>query len=91
MKQVNSSTRHLLHVSYVQGIDTRTKPDNYTVNSVNSTLKQRRRAPNRNQIVKVGLKKQDIQQLIVFQFMKGRTISFVIVTRDEPVFFLHTG
>ena len=57
MKQVNSSTRHLLHVRNVQGIDTRTKQDNYTVNSVKSTLKQRTRVPNRNQIVKVGLKK----------------------------------
>ena len=63
MKQVNSSTRHLLHVRNVQGIATRTKQDNFTVNSVKSTLKQRRRAPNRNQIVKVGLEKQDIQQL----------------------------
>ena len=45
--------RHLLHVRNVQDIDTRTKQDNYTVNSVKSTLKQKRRVPKGNQIVKV--------------------------------------
>ena len=62
--------RHLLHVRNVQGIDTRTKPDNYTVNSVKSTLKQRRRVPNGNQIVKVRLKKHSYRR----SYMSVRTL-----------------